>query len=252
MKRVDGAPTVSAAQMGARGAAFSRAQGRATAANLRDARRQRRPGAGARRRPSRRHDRRDRSRLRLDRRRRSRRPRCPLPRACKSGGVAATAKHFPGLGAAAENTDFAVQRIGLSEADAARGRRGALPPLRRRRRRDGDAEHGDLPGLLAAAGCLRPPDRDRRAALAARLRGGLDHRRAGDRRGARTSAARPRRAWRRLEPAPTCCSSPTTGRPPRPGGRCCGACAAGALQPRRLRNVGRPRPAAAPTAWRAR
>jgi beta-N-acetylhexosaminidase len=29
-------------------------------------------------------------------------------------GVAATAKHFPGLGAARENTDFAVQRIGLS------------------------------------------------------------------------------------------------------------------------------------------
>jgi beta-N-acetylhexosaminidase len=28
-------------------------------------------------------------------------------------GVAATAKHFPGLGAAAENTDFAVQRIDL-------------------------------------------------------------------------------------------------------------------------------------------
>ena len=30
-------------------------------------------------------------------------------------GVAATAKHFPGLGAAAENTDFAVQRIDLSK-----------------------------------------------------------------------------------------------------------------------------------------
>jgi beta-N-acetylhexosaminidase len=30
-------------------------------------------------------------------------------------GVAAAAKHFPGLGAAAENTDFAVQRIGLSK-----------------------------------------------------------------------------------------------------------------------------------------
>ena len=31
-------------------------------------------------------------------------------------GVAATAKHFPGLGAARENTDFAVQRIRLSRA----------------------------------------------------------------------------------------------------------------------------------------
>jgi beta-N-acetylhexosaminidase len=32
-------------------------------------------------------------------------------------GVAPTAKHFPGLGAAAENTDFAVQRIGLSRRE---------------------------------------------------------------------------------------------------------------------------------------
>lgn len=30
-------------------------------------------------------------------------------------GIAPTAKHFPGIGAAAENTDFAVQRLGISK-----------------------------------------------------------------------------------------------------------------------------------------
>ena len=39
----------------------------------------------------------------------------PFAQGLQSGGVAATAKHFPGLGAAAENTDFAVQRIDLPE-----------------------------------------------------------------------------------------------------------------------------------------
>jgi beta-N-acetylhexosaminidase len=37
-------------------------------------------------------------------------------RGLAAGGVAATAKHFPGLGAARVNTDNAVQRIGLSAA----------------------------------------------------------------------------------------------------------------------------------------
>ena len=37
----------------------------------------------------------------------------PFAAALQAGGVAATGKHFPGLGAAPENTDFAVQRIGL-------------------------------------------------------------------------------------------------------------------------------------------
>ena len=114
MKRIGGAPPPRRAQMGARGAAFSREQGRRTAANLRDVGVNvdlapvldvARPGGD---------DRRDRPRLRLDR-----------------GAVAATAvpfaaalqevasrrprKHFPGLGAARVNTDFAVQRIGLSK-----------------------------------------------------------------------------------------------------------------------------------------
>lgn len=113
VKRLGGAPAASAAEMGERGAAFSREQGRRTAANLRqvgvlvdlapvlDVAR---PGgtiaatgrgfgstagevtASA----------------------------IPFATALEDGGVAATGKHFPGLGAAPENTDFAVQRIRLS------------------------------------------------------------------------------------------------------------------------------------------
>jgi beta-N-acetylhexosaminidase len=37
----------------------------------------------------------------------------PFAAGLQESGVAATAKHFPGLGAAAENTDYAVQRIDL-------------------------------------------------------------------------------------------------------------------------------------------
>jgi beta-N-acetylhexosaminidase len=113
--RVSGAPTASAAVMGARGAAFSRAQGERTAANLRDlgirvdlapvldvarpggviAATERGFGSSATGVAA---------------------TAIPFAEGLRAGGVAATAKHFPGLGAAAENTDFAVQRIGLSEA----------------------------------------------------------------------------------------------------------------------------------------
>lgn len=112
VKRIGGPPTASAEQMGRRGAAFSRRQGRATAANLRDlgidvdlapvldvARRggtiaetERGFGSTA-------------SRVALTA--------VPFAAGLQSGGVAATAKHFPGLGAAPENTDFAAQRIEL-------------------------------------------------------------------------------------------------------------------------------------------
>jgi beta-N-acetylhexosaminidase len=113
--RVSGAPTASAAEMGARGAGFSRAQGERTAANLRNL------GIGVDLAPV------------LD----VARPggviaatergfggsaaavaatAVPFAQGLQGGGVAATAKHFPGFGAAAENTDFAVQRIGLSKA----------------------------------------------------------------------------------------------------------------------------------------
>lgn len=114
VKRVGGPPAASAAQMGARGAAFSRQQGRRTAASLRRlgvnvdlapvldvarpdgviAATERGFGATAARVAA---------------------TAVPFAAGLQAGGVAATAKHFPGLGAAAENTDFAVQRLGLSK-----------------------------------------------------------------------------------------------------------------------------------------
>jgi len=114
VKRVDGPPAASAREMGAAGAAFSREQGRLTAANLRDvgvsvdlapvldvarpggtiAATGRGFGATAARVAA---------------------TAVPFAAALRRGGVAATAKHFPGLGAAHLNTDFAVQRIGLTK-----------------------------------------------------------------------------------------------------------------------------------------
>jgi len=113
VKRLSGAPAASAAEMGARGAAYSREQGRRTAANLGAmginvdlapvldvarpggtiAATERGFGSTAAAVSA---------------------TAIPFATALQRGGVAATAKHFPGLGAAPENTDFAVQRIGLS------------------------------------------------------------------------------------------------------------------------------------------
>jgi beta-N-acetylhexosaminidase len=115
VKRVGGAPNASAQEMGARGAAFSREQGRLAARNLRDlginvdlapvldvarpgsviAATERGFGASAQRVAA---------------------TAIPFAQALQQGGVAATAKHFPGFGAATENTDFSVQRIQLSKA----------------------------------------------------------------------------------------------------------------------------------------
>jgi beta-N-acetylhexosaminidase len=116
VKRLSGAPTASAEEMGARGAAFSARQGRRTAANLRDvgvnvdlapvldvgraggviAETERsfggtaaRVGAAA----------------------------IPFAKALQAGGIAATGKHFPGFGDARENTDFSVERIDLSKRE---------------------------------------------------------------------------------------------------------------------------------------
>lgn len=112
VKRVDGAPTASAREMGERGAAFSREQGRRTARNLRDlgvnvdlapvldvarpggtiAETERGFGATAQRVTA---------------------TAIPFAEGLQGGGVAATGKHFPGFGAATENTDFAVERVDL-------------------------------------------------------------------------------------------------------------------------------------------
>jgi beta-N-acetylhexosaminidase len=113
VKRLDGPPAVSAQEMGDRGAGFSRQQGRATAASL--------GGIGVNvdlapvldvPRPG--------GTIAETDRGFARTPAgveataVPFAAALLEGGVAATAKHFPGLGAARLNTDFAVQRIGLS------------------------------------------------------------------------------------------------------------------------------------------
>lgn len=112
VERIDGAPTASASEMGARGGSFSAAQGRATARNLRDvgvnvdlapvldvgrpggviAATERSFGSSAARVEA---------------------TAIPFAGGLEDGGVIATAKHFPGFGAASENTDFAVERIPL-------------------------------------------------------------------------------------------------------------------------------------------
>ncbi len=115
VKRVGGAPTLSARQIGDQGAAVARRQGRRTAANLRSlgvnvdlapvldlgrpggtiAETERAFGAT--------------SQKVID-------TAIPFAQAMQAGGVAATAKHFPGFGAAGENTDFAVEEIDLPKA----------------------------------------------------------------------------------------------------------------------------------------
>ena len=116
VKRIGGAPSASAAEMGDRGAAFSARQGRRTAANLREvgvnvdlapaldvgrpggviAETERSFGATAARVEA---------------------TAIPFAEGLEAGGVVATAKHFPGFGAARENTDFSTERIDLSRAD---------------------------------------------------------------------------------------------------------------------------------------
>jgi beta-N-acetylhexosaminidase len=113
VKRLDGAPSASAREMGVRGAGFSRAQGRDTAVNLGSlginvdlapvldvarsggtiAATDRGFGSSAAEAAA---------------------TAVPFAEGLQAGGVAAAAKHFPGLGAARLNTDDAVQRIGLS------------------------------------------------------------------------------------------------------------------------------------------
>jgi beta-N-acetylhexosaminidase len=116
VKRLSGAPTVSAATMGARGAAFSREQGKRTAANLRDV------GVNVDLAPV------------LDVARpggviaetergfgsnpvRVANTAVAFGGALQDGGIAATGKHFPGFGAARENTDFSAERIDLSKEE---------------------------------------------------------------------------------------------------------------------------------------
>jgi beta-N-acetylhexosaminidase len=141
VKRIGGAPTASAQTIGARGAAFSREQGARTAANLRDlginvdlapvldvahpggtiAEADRGFGSTA-------------AAVAVTA--------VPFAEGLQAGGVAATAKHFPGLGSARLNTDDAVQRIGLS--------RRAIREIEEAPYRDFAAAGGDLVMLSTA------------------------------------------------------------------------------------------------------
>jgi beta-N-acetylhexosaminidase len=119
VKRLSGAPGASAAEMGARGPAYSRAEGARTAANLERAGIDvdlapvldvARPGGDI---------------AETERGFGSTAARVaanavPFAEGLQSGGIAATGKHFPGFGSAHVNTDVAVQRIGLSKAELRR------------------------------------------------------------------------------------------------------------------------------------
>ena len=114
VKRLDSPPDASAATMGARGGAYSREQGRLTGRGLR--------GVGVNAdlapvldvaRPG--------GTIAATARGFGSTPAAvaatavPFAEGLRGAGVAATAKHFPGFGAARANTDFAVERIDLSK-----------------------------------------------------------------------------------------------------------------------------------------
>jgi beta-N-acetylhexosaminidase len=113
VKRVGGPPEASAAAMGRGGPAYSRKQGRLTAANLKslgvnvdlapvlDVGR---PGGVIA----------ETERAFADNAPRVAATAVAFAEGLEDGGVAATAKHFPGLGAATENTDFEAQTLPLS------------------------------------------------------------------------------------------------------------------------------------------
>jgi beta-N-acetylhexosaminidase len=116
VKRVDGPPDASAAEMGAAGPADTRRQGQATGADLAslgvnvdlapvldvarpggviaDTERSFGTSAAAVARTA-----------------------VPFAEGLQAGGVVATAKHFPGLGTATENTDFEAQNLTLPKAE---------------------------------------------------------------------------------------------------------------------------------------
>ena len=114
VKRIGGAPSASAEEMGRRGPTFSRRQGHRTAANLRDL------GFNVDLAPVLDVGRQggvieETDRAFGDTAREVTQSGGAFANGLRLGDVATTAKHFPGMGAAGENTDFAVQRIRLSK-----------------------------------------------------------------------------------------------------------------------------------------
>jgi beta-N-acetylhexosaminidase len=114
VKRIGGAPAVSAAEMGRRGAAYSRRQGYLTGRNLRNVgvNVDLAPVVDVARRGG---DIADTYRAFGYTREDVIRTAIPFAQGLRRAGIAATAKHFPGLGAVSVNTDFASQTIRLSK-----------------------------------------------------------------------------------------------------------------------------------------
>ena len=206
MKRLAGAAGPLGRGDGRRGPRTCRDQGAATGRDAAGDRLQRRPRPGARRRPSG-------SAIDVGEplvRRRSEAGlalRDAFAAALAREGVAPTAKHFPGLGAAPVNTDEAVQRIDLSAATL---RRVDEQPYRRfvaRRRRGpaGDALQRDLLGVRRAPGGARrassPPTSCAGGSASAASRSPTRSRPRLDRRARRPDRVRPPRRAGRRRPA---------------------------------------------------
>jgi beta-N-acetylhexosaminidase len=115
VKRLSGPPNASAEEMGRRGKRYSRRQGAGTADNLKSV------GVNVNLAPVLDVGRRG-SAIRAEHRSFGAKPgrvidtAIPFATAMQGHGVAATGKHFPGLGAARRNTDVAVQKIKLSRS----------------------------------------------------------------------------------------------------------------------------------------
>jgi beta-N-acetylhexosaminidase len=157
VKRLAGPPAASAQEMGRRGKSYCRRQGARTARNLK--------GVGVNvdlapvldvGRPG--------SAIRLQRRsfggtpRRVIRTAVPFAAAMQDHGVAATGKHFPGLGAAPQDTDFAVQRIRLRRSELRRVDERPYGPF--------VARHGDVVMISTA---IYPHFSSKPAAFSARI-----------------------------------------------------------------------------------
>jgi beta-N-acetylhexosaminidase len=223
VKRLSGAPTASAAEMGSRGAAFSREQGRRTADNLRDAGVTvdlapvldvARPGGviaeterGFGSNPA-----------------RVANMAVAFGGALQYRGVAATGKHFPGFGDARENTDFSVERIDLSKQEL---RQIDEAPYERFIGMGGE--------LVMLSTAVYPAFSDRPAAFTRAIVTGELRRRLGfegvtitdawRRLLSNASAARRRPRSPPSAPAPTCCSTHSWDRPRPLGGRWWRSCA---------------------------
>ena len=201
-------------------AAQARADGRAAARTLRSAGREHEPRAGRRRRAARRGAGARAAHVRpLRGRRRAARGRVRRA-ACATGGVRATAKHFPGFGAAArQHRQRAAADRHLAGRRCARVDARAVQRAGRRRRRRGHGLDRRLSGARRAAGGVLARLGRRRAARAPGLPRREHHRRPrhAGRRGVRLEP--PARGARRRRRASTCrCSRRATAparRPPR-------------------------------------